>query len=167
MYLFVRPGPQSKFWALQLLDHLLERIHEQSVIYTTDRAQFGVGLSGTGAPVHFHRPAFNFNLQGTKNWFLFPAESAAWSNVPIAQLLSAADGFPPPWARVCKQVVQEAGDIFFVPSHVGHGVLNQGPGVTIAVAQEVLQLGVLTPTAATNDESTSHEPMSSVGLLSF
>jgi hypothetical protein len=169
LYLFVRPTPQSKYWGMQMLDHLLERIQETGVIYTTDRAQFGLGLGGTGAPVHFHRPAFNFNLRGTKRWFLFPQESAAWSNTPMSELLAADVGFPPPWASVCKQAMQEAGDIFFVPSHVGHGVLNEGPGATAAVAQEILQLGVLAPAAASkgNGESKSHELANSVGLLNF
>lgn len=121
---------------ISFLDHLLE--DAGFFEYRTDDPQIAVGPEGTGAPVHFHRPAFNFVFRGQKKWVLWPPHKSVWCNRHVVDFLAS---------RECRQhvddvgealeVVQQQGDILFVPGHWSHGVLNVDR-LTIAVAQELI-----------------------------
>lgn len=105
-------------------------------------AQFFVGPRGSGSPVHFHTDAINLLAYGRKRWcaarprsvrvripcplrccrFMYPRWDAFFGSKSIL------DDLP----RGGRQCVQRAGDIVYVPSLYGHGVLNLADVVGIA-----------------------------------
>jgi len=105
--------------------------------------QLSIGGRQTGAPVHFHQPAFNLCITGSKKWFLFPPDRAVWSDRPIKEFLNEELPILRHPKGTHLEVEQTAGDILFVPFYWGHGVLNTADGVTIGVAQEVDYLGLV------------------------
>ena len=93
--------------------------------------QFSVGSQGTGAPWHWHRDAFNLLLKGKKHWRLRPPSLAAVAcGEASIEEEEAAFG-----DASCLEVVQEAGDMVYVPRHWGHDVTNEGE-LTVCVALE-------------------------------
>eukprot|EP00041_Stephanoeca_diplocostata_P031362 m.976002 g.976002 ORF g.976002 m.976002 type:complete len:795 (+) comp23943_c0_seq13:178-2562(+) len=86
--------------------------------------QFFVGPAGSGAPMHYHRAAYNVLVAGRKKWVLLPPRSAVYSkrhpkdffakDVPKME----ANGAP------VHRCIQEAGDVVFVPAMWGHATLN-------------------------------------------
>jgi len=117
---------------------LLERLFDiPDVFISADPPQFAIGGVNTGAPVHWHKPAFNFLLSGAKEWFFMPPERAVWSNHPIVDYVKDEEGRP-----LCEQglrMQQAVGDVVFVPHNWGHGVLNKRSH-TVCVAQELSHL---------------------------
>jgi ribosomal protein L16 Arg81 hydroxylase len=92
--------------------------------------QFILGPEGSGSPVHFHKDALNVALVGRKRWFLFPPSQRFWSAKPAAAWL-AEDYLQledPP-----IELIQEAGDVVFVPADWGHGVVNLEDSLAVAV----------------------------------
>lgn len=79
---------------------------------------FAVGGRGSGSSQHFHRDAFNILLAGKKKWWLWPPARAALSRVHPARL-SGREEF-----HRAMEVLQEPGDILYVPREWGHAVLN-------------------------------------------
>jgi len=134
LYFFTHFEPYEQYLEFQLLDRLLGQL--PNTVYMLDSAQVAIGGTGTGAPVHFHRPAFNFLLQGEKEWFLFPMGESMWSNMPIEMFIEQE---LPERREHCTFAKQNVGDIMFVPGQMGHGVRNTER--TIAIAQEVNTLG--------------------------
>ena len=49
----------------------------------TGAAQFMAGPAGTGAPVHFHKSAWNACLFGRRRWALFPPNASFMSVQPV------------------------------------------------------------------------------------
>jgi hypothetical protein len=111
----------------------------------------------SGAPIHFHCHAFNTVLHGRKRWLLTPPAQSFYSVVQAFDWLHEEDlsrywneHDPPsnadehastsssndnnmlrhPTVSTC---VQNAGEIFYVPSLWGHAVLNEGESVAVAV----------------------------------
>ena len=90
----------------------------------SERLQFYLGGSGTGAPLHYHGNAVNLLAHGRKRWFLLPPAAASFSRRPAAQWLEkeypalAASSTPP------LELVQEGGDVLFVPAGWAHSTLN-------------------------------------------
>eukprot|EP00927_Polykrikos_kofoidii_P065161 TRINITY_DN60949_c0_g1_i1.p1 TRINITY_DN60949_c0_g1~~TRINITY_DN60949_c0_g1_i1.p1 ORF type:complete len:603 (+),score=119.76 TRINITY_DN60949_c0_g1_i1:87-1895(+) len=96
--------------------------------------QFSVGGAGSGSPLHFHDSAFNILLAGRKHWWLWPPANAAMSRVHPSQLLeSDALGSSPPPAF---DVMQDEGDVLFIPNGWGHAVLNSAAH-TVCAAVEI------------------------------
>eukprot|EP00163_Fabomonas_tropica_P024301 TRINITY_DN419_c0_g1_i11.p1 TRINITY_DN419_c0_g1~~TRINITY_DN419_c0_g1_i11.p1 ORF type:complete len:825 (-),score=156.94 TRINITY_DN419_c0_g1_i11:157-2631(-) len=86
-------------------------------------AEFYLGPAMSGAPVHYHRSAWNILIYGKKRWFVFPQQYTHFTNTPIVDWLQ--NGYQE--AKEKKQVlecIQYPGDIIYVPNHFGHGVLN-------------------------------------------
>lgn len=87
---------------------------------TTQTVQFYIGPPLSGAPVHFHRSAWNALVYGKKRWFLYPPTKSfyskqhiwLWYNEVYAQ------------RRDALECVQSAGDVLFVPDLWAHGVVN-------------------------------------------
>jgi len=126
--------------SFRFIDGILGRV--PSVVAQLDNPQLGVGGKNTGAPVHFHKAAFNYCLTGSKHWYICPPENAIWSNQQIHDFLSDENAtlFAKPEMH---HVHQQAGDMVFIPHNWGHGVLNYAEQ-TVAVAQEVDFLGIQT-----------------------
>jgi hypothetical protein len=116
--------------------------------------QFILGPHLSGAPIHFHCHAFNTVLHGRKRWLLIPPAQSFYSVVQAFDWLHE-DDLSRYWddghghsSRVEPHVevddsmlrhpevstcVQNAGEIFYVPSMWGHAVLNDGESVAVAV----------------------------------
>jgi hypothetical protein len=100
-------------------------------------AQWGVGVEGSGAPVHFHNAAWNAVVYGAKYWLLYPPHDRILSNSQILKFVKDGEmeAMRKKGARVIT-CVQTAGDILVVPENWAHGVLNIQESV--AVATEVV-----------------------------
>jgi len=93
--------------------------------------QWFLGPALSGAPFHSHAPAFNVLLYGQKLWHLLPPAADVYSNKhPLASLVDERAGLSP--HRSCA-IVQNAGDVLYVPRHVSHSVLNLRETVGYAV----------------------------------
>jgi hypothetical protein len=101
-------------------------------------AQWGVGAPGSGAPVHFHNPAWNALLYGAKYWLLYPPHDRIMSNTQINQFVRGGDmeRMKSSGARMLS-CVQTAGDILVVPESWAHGVLNIQDSVAVATESMV------------------------------
>lgn len=94
---------------------------------TMSAPQFYVGGNGSGAPPHFHGDAWNALAWGSKRWFLFPPHEARFSRVAISDWVASRPTPPAPF-----EVLQQSGDILYVPKGWAHGVLNLSPSVGVA-----------------------------------
>ena len=62
--------------------------------------QFLMGPEASGAPMHFHAPAFNAALVGRKRWFIVPPPRVFWSRMPISQWYREEPfNFTPTWVN--------------------------------------------------------------------
>ena len=96
-------------------------------------AQLYLGPPGSGAPWHFHHPAWNLLGYGEKAWLLTPPRQAAFStkhaskcfvdDVPALEM----NGTEPVW-----RCVQRAGDLLVVPDGWGHTTYNTRTSIGIA-----------------------------------
>merc|ERR1719291_91608 len=64
----------------ELISQLLHRV-------AVGQHEFYVGGAGSGAPMHFHGPAWNALAFGEKRWFLTPPQHATFSNIPAREWL--------------------------------------------------------------------------------
>jgi hypothetical protein len=93
--------------------------------------QWYLGPALSGAPFHSHAPAFNVLVHGEKLWHLRPPGSDIYSNEhPLASLQKEQDGRT---VLGSCALVQEAGEVLFVPRHVSHSVINLKESVGFAV----------------------------------
>ena len=102
--------------------------------------QFFLGGPGTGAPFHWHHAAVNALAYGKKRWFLLPKGRAVYSTqTPLAYLednSTLADGWAP------LELVQEAGDLVFVPHAWAHQTLNIETSVGVAYETWLFQANI-------------------------
>ena len=99
--------------------------------------QFVLGPRHSGAPLHFHGPAWNALMTGRKRWVLLPPSEARYSREP------AASWFAETWPALRSELdarnasyvefAQEAGDIVVAPEHWAHAVLNLADSLAVAV----------------------------------
>jgi len=82
--------------------------------------QFYLGPGGTGAPMHFHRAAYNVLVHGRKLWKMQPPKYAYFSK-QHPQDLFETDRRPKDPMFECTQ---EPGDVMFVPEMWGHSTMN-------------------------------------------
>merc|ERR1712113_428054 len=103
------------------LDDLPERLPSPFQQFDASTLQFAVGGRGSGSPVHFHQDAISILLSGQKKWWLWPPSRAAMSRVHPATTFGphAAEEYDG-----AIEVLQEVGDIMYVPTRWGHAVLN-------------------------------------------
>lgn len=84
---------------------------------------------GSGSPVHFHTDALNIAIVGRKRWFLFPPAQRFWGAKPAVTWMwedYRSMEVPP------IEVVQEQGDVVYVPTDWGHAVVNLEDSVAVA-----------------------------------
>ncbi len=93
------------------------------------KTQFYLGPPLSGAPVHFHRNAWNVLIYGQKRWFLYPPDKAYYSKEPVWSWWRTRYSLSPPDALEC---VQHPGDLMFVPDMWGHAVINLRESVGVA-----------------------------------
>jgi ankyrin repeat protein len=91
--------------------------------------QFIMGGEGSGSPVHFHVSAMNWAIVGRKRWFLWPPAERFWSNKPSLEWLQQ-DYCNLPSPPI--EVIQNPGDIIYVPRDYGHAVINLEDSVAVA-----------------------------------
>ena len=102
--------------------------------------QLILGPPLSGAPPHFHPPAANLLLTGLKLWLLAPPQAAAFAPAHAAEAFRAAlrgasasasanaSAAPPPLLLL----LQEPGDLVWVPPEWGHACLNLGDALAFA-----------------------------------
>ena len=91
--------------------------------------QLSIGKEGTGSPPHLHQDAVNGVCVGRKRWQLWPPATAFLSTTPAAEFFKQQTYGKP------LEVMQEAGDLLYVPHAWGHAVLNEAE-TTIGIAVE-------------------------------
>ena len=101
------------------------------------KPQLYLGPPGSGAPLHFHKDAYNALAFGEKRWWLLPPHAARYSAEPVSAWLArggAGDGGAgaDAAARAPAQCTQRAGDVIFVPRGWAHAVLNTRTSVGVA-----------------------------------
>lgn len=97
--------------------------------------QFFVGSALSGAPVHYHGSALNLLVYGRKRWFLFPPSKAFYSVTHPHKWYRDHYNTLPEHERPIE-LIQEAGDVLYVPQMWGHSVLNLGTAVGVATEYE-------------------------------
>merc|ERR1712129_606377 len=102
--------------------------------------QFALGDAGSGSPMHFHHDAINILLSGRKRWWLVPPALAAMSRTHPQACAATADAEAGSTKIVNglvmpTEVIQEPGDILYIPDLWGHAVLNL-EDTTVAAAVE-------------------------------
>jgi len=104
--------------------------------FSFDMLQFGLGGPLTGAPFHYHKPAFNALMWGRKRWAVLPPQESVVSATPAARLFSRTLAQMPSMFNVTPwQCVQEPGDVFVLPGGWAHATLNLDT-ISIALAGE-------------------------------
>jgi len=112
-------------------DHILLDHHQYPDSYfnesisniTSRKVQFFVGPVLSGAPIHFHRSAWNGLFYGKKRWFLYPPSQNFYSRKNIHQWFQqdypslSQDNYP-------LECIQNQDDIAYVPDFWAHGVIN-------------------------------------------
>lgn len=99
--------------------------------YSALHIQFFLGPTWSGAPPHYHSHAWNGLAYGRKLWLLWPPSLSFYSKRPILDFLRHDLPQLEPSERPLT-VVQEAGDVVFVPSGWAHGILNLKEGLGLA-----------------------------------
>ena len=75
--------------------------------YTVHNAQFSVGASLSGAPLHHHTEAFNHLLYGQKKWMMYNRRFMMYSNIPAWELWRVKEKLPPPqWQCTQKAFIK-------------------------------------------------------------
>ena len=98
---------------------------------SADGLQFFLGGPGTGAPFPWHHSAVNALAYGRKRWFLLPKGRAIYATqTPLAYLEDNSTLADKSWAPL--ELVQEAGDLVFVPHAWAHQTLNIEASVGVA-----------------------------------
>lgn len=92
------------------------------------KTQFYLGPPLSGAPVHFHRNAWNLLIYGQKRWFLYPPDRAFYSKEPVWEWWKETYQKSPD----ALECIQYPGDLVFVPDMWGHAVINLREGVGVA-----------------------------------
>lgn len=95
--------------------------------------QFYLGSAGTGAPVHFHTHAYNVLVHGRKKWTLLPPRHSLYATEHIQNWLKGDQYKKLKEEGAMLECIQEPGDVLYVPSSWGHGVLNLAESVGYAM----------------------------------
>ena len=111
--------------------------HIDGVVPTTEdpsdtRIQVYLGPADSGAPWHFHRSAVNALVFGRKRWRLLPPAHAMYSTVPSSTAFSATGALPETRTGTFMELVQEAGDLLFVPDGWAHMTMNEATSAGVA-----------------------------------
>lgn len=124
-YIFETLPPDSpllaEFRPPAVLDEQVTHIHPLKL-------QFYLGPPLSGAPVHFHRSAWNLLVYGQKRWFLYPPDRAYYSKQHVWEWWQHTYRKSPD----ALECVQYPGDMVFVPDMWGHAVINLREGVGVA-----------------------------------
>lgn len=92
------------------------------------KMQFYLGPALSGAPVHFHRNAWNLLIYGQKRWFMYPPDRAFYSKKNVWDWWKESYQNAPD----ALECVQHSGDLVFVPDMWGHAVVNLRESVGVA-----------------------------------
>ena len=103
-------------------------LNEEVTHINTLKLQFYLGPPLSGAPVHFHRNAWNVLVYGQKRWFLYPPDKAFYSKEPVWKWWKESYRRSPD----ALECVQYPGDMVFVPDMWGHAVINLRESVGVA-----------------------------------
>lgn len=124
-YVFETLPPNSP-----LIEHFVPPsvLDEQLTHISPLKMQFYLGPPLSGAPVHFHRNAWNLLIYGQKRWFLYPPNKAFYSKEHVWDWWRETYSKSPD----ALECVQYPGDLVFIPDMWGHAVINLREGVGMA-----------------------------------
>jgi len=133
----------------------------QPLYGNNSKPQLYLGGPGSGAPMHFHKDAWNVATSGLKRWYIVPPGCASYSSTPVAQWVVGSTGrgarrdalpalFAPNGGVLptgCPdedegddggahrpfECSQDAGDVLYIPAGFGHAVLNLETSMGAAV----------------------------------
>ena len=122
----------------------IHRLFPWRALFHSFRPGLYVGGNGSGNPFHYHQQTWNALVAGTKRWFLYPPNASFYSELHPREWLRRRRHLPASgsdtggWSTadtagaplVCEQ---HPGDVLFVPKLWGHGTLNMGETVGVAV----------------------------------
>ena len=124
-YIFISFRPSRENYQKQPLMRLFDGVFAAPTFVGSTTSlvpQFALGKKGSGAPIHHHISAWNVVLMGEKRWFLNPPHYSLLSSEHISTFTSSDDFHEAmKWRQEC---VQYAGEVMWVPTGWGHGVLN-------------------------------------------
>ena len=123
----------------------IQRLFPWRALLHAEPAGLYVGGNGSGNPFHYHQQTWNALVAGRKRWLLYPPNASFYSEVhPLEWLRRRAEDQettradapdhattrlqPPP-----LECEQRAGDVLFVPRLWGHGTVNLGEAVGVAI----------------------------------
>lgn len=92
------------------------------------KIQFYLGPPLSGAPMHFHRNAWNVLIYGQKRWFMYPPDRAIYSKKHVLDWWKESYRSHPD----ALECVQYPGDLVYVPDMWGHAVINLRESIGIA-----------------------------------
>eukprot|EP00929_Paragymnodinium_shiwhaense_P081531 TRINITY_DN42692_c0_g1_i1.p1 TRINITY_DN42692_c0_g1~~TRINITY_DN42692_c0_g1_i1.p1 ORF type:complete len:494 (+),score=92.24 TRINITY_DN42692_c0_g1_i1:217-1698(+) len=119
-----------------------EGVRDQYLSYLR-QPQFGVGMPGAGAPLHVHHAALNALFAGKKRWWITSPDAAFWSRQPMASWKDSAALAELRRRDAVHEVLQEAGDLLFVPEGWAHATLLErgehgAAGFGVGIGQEFI-----------------------------
>jgi len=126
------PHPTYIFETIPLDSPLLRDFKLPSVLnpnmthISVTKMQFYLGPALSGAPLHFHRSAWNVLIFGQKRWFLIPPRHAIYSRQHVWDWWKGRSH------QKRLECVQHPGDLVFVPDMWGHAVINLRESIGIA-----------------------------------
>jgi oxalate decarboxylase/phosphoglucose isomerase-like protein (cupin superfamily) len=113
--------------------------HSEACLHKGMKAQdepcqvfFSIGPSGTGLPFHFHSETWNVVAHGRKRWAVFGPSGQNISFNPEHTLLQWLTEVAPKSGARPLEVIQEEGDVLYIPEGYYHAVLNLGETVSVA-----------------------------------
>ena len=124
----------------------LRRLFPWRAILAQEAPGLYVGANGSGNPFHYHAQTWNALVVGRKRWWLYPPNASFYSEVhPLEWLrrrprrgaggVDAGAGGADVGAGGARalECEQRAGDVLFVPRLWGHGTLNLGETLGVAM----------------------------------
>ena len=130
------PPPTYIFETIPPNSPLLEHFTTPAILnpslthISNTKTQFYVGPALSGAPIHFHRNAWNVLFYGLKRWFLFPPPHAVYSKQHVWDWWKTRHRNGP--SESVWECVQHPGDLMFIPDMWGHAVINLKESVGLA-----------------------------------
>lgn len=126
-YIFDQAGGASR----GALGSRIQRLFPWRALLHSEAPGLYMGANGSGNPFHYHQQTWNALVAGRKHWLLYPPNASFYSELhPLEWLRRGQNGtsLPPP-----IECIQQAGDVLFVPRLWGHGTINLGESVGVAM----------------------------------
>ena len=99
--------------------------------------QLALGPLNSGAPPHWHSPAFNGLFEGKKMWWMFAPEDSMYASMSAGQWIHGEYRQNVMNKYKHYSFIQEKGDVVFVPSQWAHAVNNLENSLAVAIEYDI------------------------------